>query len=511
MVHASNDIAMNGFCRSALVKDILCQESCVERRIRIGLPCTFKDYEMFLYWLRTGEVVEDEESFGRLLRITDALQIGLRESVDLQDYLFAPKLDRESLQLAIRDVLDGLPLPNELVLMVAERLDPPSFEVSSARLGKNCSAYRRQLLQILYNSPFARTVSYDAYEYYQDIITARRNILKAVRKGFPKSDVAVVDDVGVAPDCRSYFTLGIRVEDLNPPRGGASMRVLEVWSLLGENVTRVMHEEDVAAAGYIENNRLWVATFLEGDDRHVAFEIYSMAPRPRLKVSWKTECFKGCTISRNAICTWNTGRRTLWTYDEGYTRTEIHFPEEMEDISLVAFSPTNNIGVFCDMFTLFWRTLDHHFWPIADVPDPDPIDNPDWITQILFSPDGRRLLALGDHTLRLWYSEDPQRAAVTFKIAPGSVNGKSTGHPDMFKAVFSPDSKFIMLLLLTADSSYLLLILEVFDSDLREIYRTDCGSHETSTCEAPLATFLDRFVVVKGKCLDLGSILGRDW
>lgn len=479
MTNETDVIGINEICRSTWIEDIL-----TSQHIRDDTTMTFKldisleEYTMFRRWLRNRQVPKDWKSHEKLLDILNMLLIPPMHDL-VPEYIFAPNATRSSLGFNLYECFSKR-LPADTQLDIVEHLHPPLFDATRDRLGDGCSTYARQLSSLLFNSPFARLNFVDAHETYQNVIAARQTIIKAVRTNdFPMSIVSNIRKVCVAPDHCSYLKVKHAFD--------GPQLVLEVWSLLQGGIRRIVFEEHICDAGYMETSQLWIAF----ED---VFRVYALTPHPRLEAEWRTDGRVDLTVSRNFIFAKTVEWKELYRCDEKFTWKDIHIPPDMEFIWWVAFSPGGRLGVFYNWDKISWRDLEQDLAPVA----PDYVSEFD-IENIIFSLDGRKVAGVGDHQLLIWSCADLEQAPVRFSTKERII-----------EAILSSDGRFMLLLTKPQPFKSALLILGEFDGELREICCKWCRPPDRTTTKA-LALFLDRFVFVGQECLDLRNALGRDW
>lgn len=472
--------------------------------VELKVDCDATDCQIFTNWLYWDMIPEDISTTRRLLALTDIIHVRetLRTAELITREIARPEGRRSATDGHTISCLEQRPFSDtddsqfragfhqlslELKLKVLESLDPRSFAVLHKLCGDYSAPYRQQLSTLLHHSLYAQAEvnrGKNASRSYRNILSARETLVQWMRLDcLPHRNATQHTEVRIAPDFCCYLTLC------------TEKKILNVWSLGQNSMQCVMMEENVHFAGYLQPDVFWYISEADGKiTLRLSSTTFSHDVILQPSVLKNYDHF---ALSNSFYFLGGEDEPKLLKFTRD-CMVNVLIPPQMRDVDYAAFSSDNKSGVFYDLNTLFWVDMKLPITVRAAVAERGDVE------RMLFSPNGRCLVGYGNRAIKLWSCADPYRKPAVCEFQYGKVGADGIQYPIIKSLVFSCDSRHIFVVLELDCDKYNLVVLKTNNEELRHIHQRPCEANVS------LAPYLDRFLFVGTKCVDLGGHLQRD-
>lgn len=383
---------------------------------------------------------------------------------------------------------------------VIESLDSVSFSVISHACRGDKSVFPIHLRKLLHDSPFAQAKSQnanDAFNAYQVVMTACRCIARTLDNGGFRSDSShEFIKLSVSPDYSTLFQM-----DSND----YGYRVT-LWSLMGRQKEFIGHFDNVINAQYVRDGglairfrdrslRLWTAPYDFGP-----LDGMSHISRRSCTNSRRLGLMSEISLSQDYLFQRDDTGCSLIRHENLSEKEQIPLPASLQKGRNLAFSP--------DGRTSLWVNDKDEilFWALQQGSTPVILHHGQGcrygIHTTLFSPDSQNIIAtsslLYPFCIALWNCSRP--ADPPSLLEADSL--PSMNEPDFYQLAFSADSKHLILVVdIGSGHSSVLIVIRICEAKMSLLCMQDIGR-----VYGPLCTFLNRWVFVGPKCMDMGEV-----
>lgn len=393
-------------------------------------------------------------------------------------------------------------LPYELRLLIVEHLDPASFSTISSAYREERSLFPIHLRKLLHDSPFAQAKSQsgnDAYKAYQTVMTACCCLTHSLVDGefsFDNGYGYTFITLSVSPDFSTCFRLDY---------DDSGYRVT-LWSIMARRKMLIGQFKDVVNAQYIGDGglairfqdnslRVWTTPYDFGYldrvsliSRDSCTNCYYLSPRAQI------------SLTRKYLFQRDDSNCSLIQHENLVEKERMLLPACMETGSDMVFSPDERSCVLVN------EEGDLFFWMLSHESTPTLIHRRKsrrcCAHTILFSPDSQIITAIcGDFypfSMELWNCSHASDSPIVLR----AESLPSLNEPGFYCAAYSSDSRHLMIVVdVNSGDSSILVVFRISGDEMRLLYTQDIGRKPIG----PMCTFLNRWVFIGSRCIDMGK------